>query len=84
MKNYIKGIFQKYIYQNGNGYTIGIILIKETNDDDLKEYVNKLLTFTGYFEELMENENYILYGEIVDHPKYGIQEKKLQLLSLIT
>lgn len=73
MKNYIKGILQKIIYDNNNGYIIGILKIKETNDEELNEYVNKLMTFTGYFDSLNENVTYILYGNIVNHPKYGLQ-----------
>ncbi len=75
MQTYIKGIFQKAIYISDNGYTIGNILIKETNDDELDENVGKIMTFTGFFDELRENEIYIMYGEIVNHPKYGIQYK---------
>lgn len=73
MKNYIKGIFQRSIFENDNGYIIGVLKVKETNDDDLQDLVNKSITFTGYFDTLKENENYILYGEVFTHPKYGLQ-----------
>ena len=73
MKNYIKGNLQKIIFDNGNGYVIATIKIKETNDDELNDYINKSMTFTGYFETLNENSSYILYGNIINHPKYGIQ-----------
>lgn len=73
MKNYIKGILQKIIFDNGNGYVIATIKIKETNDDELNDYINKSMTFTGYFDTLNENSSYILYGNIINHPKYGIQ-----------
>ena len=77
MKNYIKGTLQKIIYDNGNGYIIGKLKIKETNDEELEDYVNKSMTFTGYFESLNENTAYILYGNIVNHPKYGLQYQVL-------
>ncbi len=73
MKNYIKGNLQKIIFDNGNGYVIATIKIKETNDDELNDYINKSMTFTGYFDTLNENSSYILYGNIINHPKYGIQ-----------
>lgn len=69
MKTYIKGIFNRYIYEGNNGYVIGSLTIKDTNT----EYINKQIIFTGYFEELHENDIYILYGDIVNHPKYGMQ-----------
>ena len=73
MKNYIKGNLQKIIFDNGNGYVIATIKIKETNDDELNDYINKSMTFTGYFDTLNENSSYILYGNIINHPKYGMQ-----------
>lgn len=73
MKNYIKGNLQKIIFDNENGYVIATIKIKETNDDELNDYINKSMTFTGYFDTLNENSSYILYGNIINHPKYGIQ-----------
>ncbi len=72
MKAYIKGVFERYIYENNN-YTIGVILIKDTNISELMPYISKSLTFTGYFDTLNEKEHYILYGDLVNHPKYGIQ-----------
>ena len=73
MKNYIKGNLQRIIFDNGNGYVIATIKIKETNDDELNDYINKSMTFTGYFDTLNENSSYILYGNIINHPKYGMQ-----------
>ena len=32
-----------------------------------------MITFTGYFHELNEDDNYIFYGEGIEHPKYGFQ-----------
>ena len=73
MKDYIKGIFRQTIFKSNKGYIIGLLKVLETNIVDLKDYVNKVITFTGYFAELNENEKYIMYGEIVEHPKYGMQ-----------
>lgn len=73
MKNYIKGLFRKSIYKSEKGYIIGLFKVRETNDPKMEEYINKTVTFTGYFHELNEDEVYIFYGEEVDHPKYGLQ-----------
>ena len=73
MKKYIKGTFKKTIFNSDNGYIIGLIKIKETNDSSLEDYINKTITFTGYFAQLTEDDLYIFYGDGVHHPKYGFQ-----------
>ena len=73
MDSYIKGNYRKSIFKSDNGYVIGLFKVRETNDDDLKEHVNHTITFTGYFHELNEDDTYILYGEFINHPKYGMQ-----------
>ena len=73
MTEYIKGQFRRSIFQNDNGYNIGIFRVKETNSDDLAEYIGKTITFTGYFHELNEEDTYIFYGQKVHHEKYGDQ-----------
>src|SRR5574344_190878 len=70
--NYIKGSYRKTIYKKNN-YIIGLFKVRETNDESLNDYVNKTLTFTGYFLELNEDDNYFFYGELINHPKYGVQ-----------
>jgi len=72
MKTYIKGTFRKKIYSSNN-YVIGLFKVRETNDETMMEYNNKTVTFTGYFYELVEDDNYIFYGESNNHPKYGFQ-----------
>lgn len=73
MKHYIKGTYRKSIFQSPQGYVIGIFKVRETDDESLKDYINKTITFTGYFHKLTEEDHYIFYGEGVDHPKYGFQ-----------
>ena len=73
MKTYIKGLFKKSIFRSDKGYVIGLIKVKETNSNELEDFVNKTLTFTGYFHELNEEDGYIFYGEGIEHPKYGFQ-----------
>lgn len=73
MENYIMGNFRQTIFQSDKGYIIGLFKVKNTDIETMKEYVNKVITITGYFHELIENENYYFKGEEAFHPKYGFQ-----------
>lgn len=74
MKKYILGNIRKIIYESNNGpYKVGIFKVRETNDDEMREYVNKVIGFTGNFAEVNSDVDYILYGRLVEHPKYGTQ-----------
>lgn len=73
MKTYIKGNYRKSIFESDKGYVIGVFKIKETNIETLSDYVNKTITFTGYFHELNIDDTYIFYGEEIIHPRYGHQ-----------
>lgn len=75
MLTYIKGKYQKSIYQNDNGYHIGLFKVSDTNNEKLADYLNRVITFTGYFHELNELDTYLLYGEVIVHEKYGEQWK---------
>ena len=50
--SYIKGNYRASIYNSDKGYIIGLFKIKETNDNELENYINKTITFTGYFDSL--------------------------------
>lgn len=68
--NFIKGTFIKTIYSNkDNGYVVGVLKIKET---DL-ELLNTSIYFTGNFYDLRVKNNYTMYGELINHIKYGLQ-----------
>ena len=74
MKKYISGSIRKIIFESNTGpYKVGIFKVKETNSEDLNEYVGKVIGFTGSFNEINEDVDYILYGDMVNHPKYGLQ-----------
>ena len=73
MDSYIKGNYRRSIFKSDKGYVIGLFKVRETNDEALEEYVNQTITFTGYFHELNEDDTYILYGEAINHPRYGFQ-----------
>ena len=69
-KEYIKGHLYKEIYRNEiNGYMVALFKIKETNT----LYEDDIINITGVLPSLSEKKEYILYGEIANHKKYGIQ-----------
>ena len=73
MANFIKGNYKRTIFSTDKGYMVGLFKIKETNDHDMEDFIGKQITFTGFFEQLNENDLYVFYGEVVNHPKYGVQ-----------
>ena len=73
MDIYIKGHYQRSIYQNSNGYHIGLFKVSETNSPELTPFLDKTITFTGYFHELNDIDTYLFFGQMVEHPKYGTQ-----------
>ena len=68
----IIGKIRNIIYDGDNGYKVGLFRVKEI-DDDYKEYLNKTITFTGYFNSLNDVDKYELVGEFVNHVKFGKQ-----------
>lgn len=73
MDIYIKGHYQRSIYQNSNGYHIGLFKVKETNSPLAVSFLDKSITFTGYFHELNDMDTYLFFGQMIEHPKYGMQ-----------
>ena len=69
----IKGKVKYIIFESTTGFKVGQFLIKSTDDEQLSEYVNKTITFTGTFLELNNQETYSFDGEFVYHEKYGYQ-----------
>ena len=55
MENYIKGIFRQTIFRSDKGYVIGLFKVRDTNIETMKDFLNKTITFTGYFHELTED-----------------------------
>lgn len=67
--SYIKGTISKIIYRNNsNGYTVGLMKIKESDEE-----VGKIETFTGVLPEFNEKTIYQLNGTFTTHNKYGYQ-----------
>lgn len=70
--NFIKGSLYKEIYRNEiNSYMVGLFKVKETGIDDFE--TGDIINITGTLPKLSDKKEYILYGNVVKHPKYGIQ-----------
>ena len=61
------------IFESSNGYKVGLFRVKETDNEDLLDFVNKTITFTGYFSDLNNEDTYIFQGEYTSHDRYGYQ-----------
>ena len=71
--NYIRGKFKQMIFESENGYKVGLFQVKETEQEEMKEQVNKTITFTGYFADINNTDYYKLYGKYVFNERYGYQ-----------
>lgn len=61
------------IFESENGYKVGLFRVKETDDEEMNDYVNKTITFTGYFADVNPEDFYKLYGSYIYNDKYGYQ-----------
>lgn len=68
--NFISGEFKKDIFCGTNGYLVALFKVKDT---DLLEYKNKTITVVGNFVENREFDSFKLYGNLVEHNKFGEQ-----------
>ena len=71
--HYIKGKVRQSIFLSDSGFFVGTFKIKETDEEALKEFLNKTITITGTFVDLNMEDTYTLYGEYIEHDRYGYQ-----------
>ena len=63
----IRGHFEKVIYyRQDNGYIVALFAIADSRIDEE-------VVIRGYMDSIDMDKQYILSGEYVEHPKYGIQ-----------
>ncbi len=70
--SFIKGNIVKILYESSTGYKVGLFKVKECSSD-LKEYLNKTITFTGTFMPLNNEIIYVFRGYLTNHARFGIQ-----------
>ena len=72
--SYIKGKIKSVIYHNAtNGYLVALFRVKETDDEELTDKINKSITITGVFADYKLDTLVKLTGELKTHDRYGIQ-----------
>ncbi len=75
--SYIKGKIRQLIFESETGYKVGLIKVKESDDEELSDYLNKTITFVGYFGPLLIDDSYKLEGSLIYNERYGFQYKVL-------
>ena len=60
------------IFESDNGYKVGLFRVKEASGE-MEEYINKTITFTGYFADVDAEAYYKLTGNYVFNERYGSQ-----------
>ncbi|MDX8364104.1 ATP-dependent RecD-like DNA helicase [Cytobacillus sp. IB215665] len=69
-QKYMKGTHLVTIFHNeANLYSVVRIRLQETNE----QYTEKEAVVTGYFPRIHEDETYIFFGKLKEHPKFGVQ-----------
>lgn len=71
--HFIIGHYKKSIFESDNGYVIGLFKVIKVDNDNMTQYLNKMITFTGYFHNLNTSDTYKLIGNFIEHEKYGEQ-----------
>ncbi|MGM0747012.1 MAG: SF1B family DNA helicase RecD2 [Bacillota bacterium] len=67
---FLKGAVTTVIYHNdANLYTVLKVKVTETSE----AIEDKVVSVTGYFPALQEEETYTFYGKTATHPKFGLQ-----------
>ncbi|MGX7131970.1 SF1B family DNA helicase RecD2 [Enterococcus songbeiensis] len=69
-RQYFVGTVAAIFFQNpSNFYKVLLIHVQETNAD----YREKEIVATGTFGDIQEEESYRFFGELINHPRYGLQ-----------
>lgn len=69
-KSFMKGRHLVTIFHNEqNMYSVVRIRLDETNIN----YEEKEAVVTGYFPRIHEHETYVFFGQMKDHPRFGLQ-----------
>ncbi|GAE26721.1 RecD-like DNA helicase YrrC [Halalkalibacter wakoensis JCM 9140] len=69
-RGFIKGTVSHIVFRNEeNYYTVALIHIQQTNEE-IKE---KKITIVGTLPKLEQEETFLFFGRVIDHPKFGLQ-----------
>ena len=71
--SYIEGSIQRYLfYSDDTSYSVVKLKISDTDDEAIVHYEPTIIV-CGFFPKLEHSVNYRFYGEVMNHPKYGVQ-----------
>ena len=71
----ITGKLRNFIFKGDNGYTVALFRVKSTEDEEMKDFLNKTITVCGTFINPNQENLYTLNGEYIEHARYGFQFK---------
>lgn len=69
----IEGKIKNIIFSSDSGFFVGLFKVRNTNDELLKDLLNKSVTVTGLIVDANTDDTYVLYGEYIKHERYGMQ-----------
>ncbi len=69
----IEGKIRNIIYTSETGFFVGVLKVKDTKEEDLKDLIHKTITVTGLIVDANEEDTYILHGTYQKHERYGYQ-----------
>ena len=71
--SYVEGNIQRYLfYSDDSSYSVIKLKITDTDNKDIVHFEPTIIV-CGFFPKLENSVNYRFYGEVANHPKYGIQ-----------
>ena len=71
--HFVEGEIQQYLFYNEeSSYSVIKIDIHDTDEPTIARYEPTLI-ICGFFPRLELKQNYRFFGQVTDHPKYGIQ-----------
>jgi len=71
--NFLEGTIKQYLFYNeDSSYSVIRVEIKDTAENELIHF-EPTIVVCGFFPRLEQYQTYKFYGEVTDHPKYGIQ-----------
>lgn len=69
-EQFVKGEVVRIIFRNEeNDYTIAIVKVHETSASALEKHC----TVVGTFPHIDIHDHYVLFGQVANHPKFGLQ-----------
>ncbi|MGI6392232.1 MAG: ATP-dependent RecD-like DNA helicase [Candidatus Izemoplasmatales bacterium] len=80
---YIEGTIKNHLFYNEeSSYSVLRLEILDTDDKEIIRYEPTIIV-CGFFPRLDQHKTYRFYGEVKEHPKYGIQYQATRFESVV-